>query len=41
MPGGEPEREVPEVVDFGVDGIITNDVRRAVTRFGPGEARGK
>jgi hypothetical protein len=27
------------LAECGVDGIITNDVRRAATRFGPGDAR--
>ena len=27
------------LAECGVDGIITNDGRRAVTRFGPGDAR--
>jgi len=26
------------VAQCGVDGIITNDMRRAVTRFGPADA---
>ncbi len=26
------------LAECGVDGIITNDVRRALTRFGPGDA---
>ena len=27
------------LAECGVDGIITSDARRAMTRFGPGDAR--